>query len=317
MKQWLRNIKLIIGEKSEGEKAYDFSEHHIRFHITQKMNTIDTTSSIYIMNPNPKLAAEYEKSAYGQKIILLIGYGEELQTLFKGTVRQVIYARESPTDTYLCFKAGGIDKAKNYSFINKSIAAGSTQKEQRDVLLEEFKQNGAEAGYLDEPEQFEMPRGKVYFGMTNDYMRQFGATNNLNIAYNNDQVFMTAKIPEWDKKKALIINANTGMVGLPQQSANGIYVTCLLNPNIITGHTIIKLNNESIVMPEYDLTYGKEEENSWKTKAMQSGDGLYCVVSSEHSGDTRGNEWYTSVIAKGRNSVLTPNTGPAITGVSS
>ena len=316
-KQWLRKIRLVVGEEANQDKAIDFSGMHIRFHITQKMTTIDTTATIYVINPKPEIAKKYRDSSYGQRILLQAGYEDNCDTIFKGTVRQVIYGRENETTTFMCFLAGGMDIAKNYTFVNKSLAKGSNQIEQRNALMEEFRKNGAENGYMDDPEQFNMPRGKVYFGMGNDYMRDYGKTNNLDIAYNNDQVFMTSKFPETDTARAFEINVNTGMIGLPQLSANGIMVTCLLNPKITTGKTLIKLTNSSIQMPLFDLAYGAEADNLWNSKAMISADGLYQVISTEHSGDTRGNEWYTTIMAKGINSTVTPVTGPAITGVSS
>jgi hypothetical protein len=93
-----------------------------------------------------------------------------------------------------------------------------------------------------------------------------------------------------------VINASTGMVGMPEQTANGIKVRMLLNPSVKIGR-LIQLDNSSIQRYEYSLSVGQQAENQFSSLQNKiNGDGFYYVMHNEMWGDTRGNDWYTQVI---------------------
>ena len=85
------------------------------------------------------------------------------------------------------------------------------------------------------------------------------------------------------------------MIGIPEQTQNGIRVRCLLNPNIKIGQ-IIKIEG-TINQFRLDTASlaGVTNANIQRSNKL-NGQGLYYVMYAQHTGDTRGNPWYTDLI---------------------
>jgi len=140
-----------------------------------------------------------------------------------------------------------------------------------------------------------LPRGKVMFGMARDFMRSTAKSTQTVWSIQDGKVVL---VPETSYKPGDIpvVTAATGMVGLPEQTQNGIRVKMLLNPNVKISQ-LIHLDNASIQRFEFSLNVGQqaEMERVGLQNKLQD-DGFYYVMVAEHTGDTRGNDWYTEVI---------------------
>ena len=88
--------------------------------------------------------------------------------------------------------------------------------------------------------------------------------------YNNQINIWSPSVPTGVKK--LIINKNTGMVGIPQPTPTGCKVKILMNVGIKTGD-VVEVQSERI--------------------PLLNGD--YYVISMQHEGELRGNNWYTTL----------------------
>lgn len=84
----------------------------------------------------------------------------------------------------------------------------------------------------------------------------------------NDQIYVWSA----ENKNAthLLVNENTGLIGYPRPTSAGVEVTVLMNPSIKVGD-MIKLESKRIPLIN----------------------GEYFVVSINHEGELRGNNWYT------------------------
>lgn len=92
-----------------------------------------------------------------------------------------------------------------------------------------------------------------------------------------------------------VITAATGMVGLPEQTQDGIRIKTLLNPNLKIGQAV-KLDNESIQRFRYNLSINQQATNEMIAASNKiNDDGLYYVMVADHHGDTRGNAWHTDL----------------------
>jgi len=92
--------------------------------------------------------------------------------------------------------------------------------------------------------------------------------------------------------EAVVINAKTGMIGTPAQTNEGINAKTLLNPLIRVGGRV-KLNNADIADYKINLAQPLSPANIPPSKRA---DGTYYVLVIEHSGDTRGIDWYTTLV---------------------
>lgn len=133
--------------------------------------------------------------------------------------------------------------------------------------------------------------------------------------YENNQVHI---VPD-DKyiQEAIVLNANTGLIGMPQQTMGaGVNVRCLINPNIKLGG-LIRLDQASV----YRQSLGNDQvgqspgllgESTTDGNIYVDGlpgaqlaaintDGDYIVGSIDYTGDTRGQAWYMDLLclAKG------------------
>ena len=91
---------------------------------------------------------------------------------------------------------------------------------------------------------------------------------------------------------------------LRKTERNGIHVRCLINPRIKAGGRI-KIDNASIQSYRFGLSLGAEIANGFVPRL--DSDGLYRSLVVEHSGDTRGNDWYTEITCVGIDDTAPPS----------
>jgi hypothetical protein len=85
---------------------------------------------------------------------------------------------------------------------------------------------------------------------------------------------------------------------VPEQTQQGLRVRVLLNPNMKVGQTI-QLQNTAINQLRFGLSTDKSTQLSNFFLNQQvldtNAQGLYYVMVANHSGDSRGNDWYTDM----------------------
>ncbi|MBZ9939129.1 hypothetical protein LB518_22725 [Mesorhizobium sp. BR1-1-16] len=241
-------------------------------------------------NPSPQTAAKAREEY--TKVVLQAGYEQNFGTIFEGKIIQMRYGRETPTDTYLAILATDNGQAHNYATVNKTLAAGHTFKDQVDACLEALKPFGVTAGFIADLPSVTMPRGAVLFGMVRDKMRDIAAATNTSWAIQSGKLNVV-KNDSYHPGEAIVVNSRTGMIGMPVQTIGGIEVKTLLNPQIQPGRRI-KIDQSSIQQAAFSPQYTAEVSNSMIPSIAD--DGIYKVLVVSHSGDTRGNPYYSDIV---------------------
>lgn len=289
--QYPRKASLIIGENA-GD-ALDLSE--LRFSFVVKRGDFQTPNSARIRayNMNPDTMARVEKEF--TRVVLQAGYEGNFGLIFDGTVVQTRRGRTSQVDTHLDITAADGDAAYNFAIVSTTLAAGSTAQDHFNVAAQAMAKHGVGVGYTAGLQSNPLPRGKVMFGMARDFMRGVARATQTTWSIQDGKIvvipetsYMPGEIP--------VINSDTGLIGLPVQTQNGINFRVLLNPNIKIG-TLVQLDNKAVQQFEYGLSVEQQAQN--KRTALENQlqtDGYYYVMWAEHQGDTRGNEWYTDVV---------------------
>ena len=288
--QYLRKIKLTIGDHAE---ALDLSELRIRFAVRRGDFSTPNSADIRVYNVSDNTASKAQKEF--TRVRLEAGYDGNYGVIFDGTIIQVRRGRESQTDTYLDITAADGDSAYNFSVVNCALAAGATLDDQLNVCLQAMAPHGVTLGYKPELSKQKLPRGKVMSGMVRDYLDSITRAAAAKWSIQDGRLYIIP-LSNYVPGEALPINSASGMVGLPEQTQNGISLKMLLNPSVKIGR-LIELNNSSIQQYRYSLALRAGAEN--ERIALQNklnADGLYYVMVANHSGDTRGNDWYTDVI---------------------
>lgn len=292
-RQYLRYVEATINGvtvRSDGDNGL-----RIVFGTRQAVTGTPHHCNIIITNPAPKTIAAMRKEK--AKVTLKAGYVDIPPGLiFEGEILQVRNGRESVTDTYVHVIATSGENGRNYATVNKALASGHTYADRVDVAMKAFQGFGLQKGFIDQLNQRKFPRNFVAHGMAHDLMREICRANGASWFIQGDKVHLL-KSQNTLPGGTHIINADTGMVGLPEQTIEGVIVKVLLNYDIYPGSKV-KLNNASVQQASFSPSNSQSTTNEFFKPGgalALSADGTYKVWRVEHEGDTRGQNYYTTL----------------------
>ncbi|WP_287497784.1 hypothetical protein [Pandoraea sp. CB10b_02] len=288
--QYLRKASLIVGDDT-GD-ALDFSEFRIVFQVRRGDVQTPNSALIKVYNVAPNTAAKALKDY--TRVRLSAGYGAIPGLIFDGIIKQSWVGRESATDTFLAISAASGDAWYNNAVISKTFAAGSTVADHILAVTETLPKYGLSVGYIPEFQSNPLPRGQVFFGMARNAMRNIA--QNLGADWSiQDTKFQIVPKDSFIPSEVVEVNSDSGMVGTPTQTQNGVDVLTLLNSNLRVS-TLIKLDNDSIQRYQYGLSVADTESNSnAKYFGRLNSSGYYKILTCDHTGDTLGGPWYSSL----------------------
>ena len=236
-------------------------------------------------------------------IVLEAGYvNGQFGTIFAGQIKQFEKGHLSATDSFLRIFAADGDQAITQSIVNQTLPSGTTAQQKNDAIANSFKENGVSKGYID-PAALVIPpniRESVLFGQSADEMRDLAAQNGARWTINDNKLVLM-KSMAYAPGDIVKLNKNSGLVGWPTATQDGIYVTCLINSSIRLGQRV-QLDNKQI--NQFNVPGGGPASGvnfpgftDTTSIAQLSTDGIYAVLVIEYSGDSRGNEWYQHMVA--------------------
>lgn len=284
--QYGRVCTLLVSNK-QGQ-ALDLSALRIKFKVKKTG----------VMTPNAADIIVYNVEAQTQKliqneftnVILQAGYVGNYGLIFKGNIKQFITGRESATDTFINLNCGDGDQAYNFATINQTIRAGVTPQIQLNAALTAMSGMGISQGYTGVLPVVSLPRGKVIYGNARDHLKKLADTYGFTWSMQDGNLVFLSQ-GTYLPNQAVVLTSKTGMIGTPQQTTEGIDAKSLLNPNLKV-HGRVKLDNASIAKMKIDFWVPGSPAN---TPSPISQDGYYYALVVEHSGDTRGQEWYSNM----------------------
>ena len=301
-----RAVTLYVGDTAGN--GLDLSEMQIKFDTRNGDFQTPNTCTIRVYNLSAATTQQLKAKEF-TTVVLKAGYVGNFGIIFSGQIRYVYVGHETNIDSYIDIVAADGDAAYNFSVINTSLAAGSTPAQQLAAISNATAPQGVTAAASQPPlPTTGLPRGKVMFVMAKDYMRILADTVDATWSIDNGQIqldLQTSYLPG----EVIELNYNTGLVGFPEETLNGLIVRCLLNPYIFYGR-IIKLNNDRINPAHLDININTQLQQGFLDQ-MANKDGLYKVFVVEHSGDTRGNSYFTKMICIGVNGTVPPNSNLA------
>jgi len=244
------------------------------------------------------LAPECENSILeeGYIVILEAGYRDGAYgIIFKGNIFQVLWDRQNVTDTILTLNCidGLLISANN--FISMTVEQRAYQKDIIQRMAVSSRQAIRIGRIDDQVETKQLPRGRVYFGEPKTYLQEYAQDNRCQYFVSDGEVHVSkidSSLTYLSEDEAFVINPGNGLIGTPQQTHDAVIFRCLLNPNLTIKNPpmLVKLD-QTLIRQE------KIRRGILQTRLDE--DGLYRVAGVMHIGDTRGNEWYTEVVAVG------------------
>ena len=283
---------------------------HIIFQVSHYTTETPNALTLRIYNLADNTAQQIQKEF--TQIVLRAGYPGNFGIIFQGTIKHVDRTSsagninstrigyESPADRYLDIFASDGDQPYNWGIINKSLAAGYSP---HDVADEIAKAMGAQVpsrgtqdagGFDADPLPSTLvarpsPRGRVLYGMARDHATVLGQTNGLDWSIQGGTL-QWLPYSAYKPGDAIVLTSQTGLIGFPQITQDGIGVRCLLNPSINPGSRI-QINNKGLLQLPFSTNV-----NAQNFGPSTSNDGFYKVIFCEHTGDTRGEPWYTDMV---------------------
>ena len=287
--QWIRKASLIVGT----EDALDLSDLRFIFRIKRGDTQTPNTLHVRVYNVAEQTALRTMKEF--TRVVLQAGYEGNYGIVFDGTIIQIRLGRESQTDTYVDITVADGDSAYNFGFVNQTLAAGATMRDVVDASMKAMEKKGVTRGYMAFLTEQRLARGKVMFGLARKFMEGVARTTQSVWSIQDGKAVLWPET-SYNPGDIPVISPQTGLVGQPEQTSNGITARMLLNPSVKIG-TLIWLKNEAIQLYGYSPDIKQQSENgNIEMQSALNDDGLYYVMLAEHWGDSRGNDWYTEVV---------------------
>jgi hypothetical protein len=291
--QYGRKLSLIIATDSGA--GIELGEFRVVFHVMRGDYQTPNQADIRVYNLATATANKLAAAEFTQ-LALQAGYPGNFGLLFQGTITQARIGRENQTDSYVDFTAADGDEAYNFATIAASMSAGADAAGRGlAAFIQSMKDQGITQGYTPKLSTNGNVRGRVFYGPTRDELRRFAASNDCIWSIQDGKLTM---IPQTSYIAGDIatISPDTGLIGIPEQTQNGLSMKVLLNPSLKIGQAI-KLTNTAInqLRLSNDIYAASDNLNSKDSTRKLNAQGLYYVMVANHSGDTRGNDWTTDM----------------------
>lgn len=280
IKQWKRQAQIVVGKGGNGIKVEDL---RVQFEATKTVEPAPNIATIKIFNLTH--ANEVKIKNEFADVILNAGYDGAMQIIFRGNIKHVYRYREK-TDWITEIVVGDGDKDFRKAVMNETLAAGTTTAQIVERAVGSFGGTAKGAVQINDRERI---RGKVISGNTRDVLHDVARESGANWSI-QDGMLTIVKTNGILPDEAVVISAETGMLGAPEINDKGIAVKCLMNPQIKVNGAI-KLDNSSIK----EKREKEGAQNKKKSIVRLDPEGIYKVLKITHKGDTRGHDWVSEI----------------------
>jgi hypothetical protein len=294
--QYLRRVKLLVGGSDQAgtdpTAGLDLSDMHIVFEVENgAVGGMLKHARVNVFNLKDETANTIQKEF--TRVELSAGYGDDEPALiFQGSICIVRHGKLNATDTFLEIVAQDSDSAYNFATSNRTLATGWTPDQLHAALLQDLAPFGIGAGNKPVFTTEAAARGKVCYGMTRDFLSTLAAQQGCDWNIEDGKlnfIPQTGVLPG----EAFVLTTDSGLIGTPCQTTGGIEIRCLLNPRIRAGGQV-KIDNASLATT--NLRTVPLGQSPGQVVAGKDTDGAYKALVVRHEGDTRGQQWYTSMI---------------------
>lgn len=350
-RNWNRHFELQL--VSENGKGISLSDFKVTFTIERNDNRWPAMALVKIYNLSPETQNRIMQREYS-KITLIAGYngldttrpgtvpasevgqirevplgpvntpdGSNYGVIFSGDIAFTLTGKDNITDSYISIQAFDGEKAfMEASIIGQTLAAGYTLRDEYNMLIKCLEPFGISKGVVPEFPATVYPRGASYHGLVSEYLSRLAEDLQATWQFSYGKVDFIQK--DVAKHRAIVLNADTGLIGMPQQTIGaGVNVTCLIN-SFIQLNGLIQLDQASVyraslsnqqvveaggIAPEKEIngnlvTSGLVQKEN---PASIATDGVYIVRYISYSGDTRGQDWYMHMACEARGNADVPS----------
>ncbi|AVY95745.1 hypothetical protein DAI18_18120 [Microvirgula aerodenitrificans] len=266
MRQFGRQLRLEIGNATSG---IAISNLRVAFEFQKSIDAKPNPGRIRVWNLNRDhmhqiLTGQYDRAR------LAVGYSE-LRTIFSGDIIKPRVKREG-LDFIIDLECGDGDIDYQTARVATTLKAGATDTQIVGELAKTMTRTSK--GDIDVPVTRALPRGKVLVGNTRDVLSKVATNNGADWSVQDGELIMLPAgrvLPG----ESVLLSQETGMIGAPEATDNGLELACLLNPALRVG---------GMVTVRSILDYF---------------DGDYKIVNLRSSGDIMGGDWTSKLVVVG------------------
>jgi hypothetical protein len=238
--------------------------------------------------------------------------------IWDGPVLQVLYDRPHVVDFTVGFNCIVGPTMLTDNFVNYAAGPDTTQYQVVQNMV--INQGGNAGKQTSEYAATSLrgktfPRGKTLWGSTSKYVAEMADDNFLTHWISKNQDIMSELYnPNANLKPQIVYgppfppgyvtsgsgpsnvaNITRSIIGTPRQSQWGVSFEVLLDPRLHVGVPPMLIQIDQSALIAQTKLRGPGGAGNLQTPLSQ--DGLYVIGQLTHHGDTRGNDWYTSVQA--------------------
>ena len=266
MQQFGRQWQLDVISDSE---TLSINNLRVAFDIDKTINEKPNPATFRVWNLNRTHINQLLSQEF-KKLVLSVGY-KELRTIYAGDITKVRIIRDG-VDFILTIECADGYKAYTQARAETTLKAGASDEQ----IINEIQKTmqGVKVGAIDTPNQRKLPRGRVLCGDSREILNRVARNNQADWSIQDGNLIFLPK----DKvlnDEAVLLSQETGMIGAPEQTDDGLELSCLLNPALQIGGLV---EVQSII----------EHFN-----------GEYKIIKLAHSGDGLGGDWLSKMTVVG------------------
>jgi hypothetical protein len=253
---------------------------------------------------NPSLATAKKLAAPEfTKVQFYAGYDDNCGLVYSGEIKQAILNHDTAVNSCVDLYCADGESGYNRARLGTALPAGYTPQDKLNAALKTMQPFGVTLGTVNvDLSKPSYPRGLPLIGMAREAIREVALNAGALWSIQNGQLHMI------DFKKpvpgsAIPLNAATGLVGWPRQTADGIMTVSLINPRL-QPHVNIQLDPSSIQLAQRNIN-DRDPSSPYVNSNLDQqgvGAGTYNIFKMARTGNTRGEEWYDTAWSIGTTS---------------
>lgn len=291
--QFGRALSLKVG--TDAGDGLDLSQLRVTFEVRNATINSPKYALIRVYNLAPEKMSRIINEF--TQVVLEAGYIDPgPSTIFEG---QIVMTRRGRygTDTFIEITAQDADKAHNYGVIHQTLVAGWTWDDVYGALLGALAAFGVTGGNKPAFSGEKGLRGYQLDGMVSAHLTVLADSQDC------DWYIEDSKLVFLEKDATLpgevpSLNSSNGLLSVPDQTVDGVIITCLLRPQIRAG-MMIKVDNAQLLSngdAQVKVRQDAFRSNEYIYIPDTNADGTYKAACVTHIGDTRGDDWVTEII---------------------
>lgn len=264
---------------------WETNELKVKFKIEKAMVGYPDKAEIKVYNCNVNTRNIISES--GKKIELYVGRNKnDLSVIFLGRIKNIVHTHENGSEWIsTIYAVDGIELQSKQ--INISIEKGMDIEGQFNKIISTF--DGISKGYTKGLKKCisgnrSLLRKMTIAGSIKEFLDELVKKCGLVYFIENETINV---IPDgsYIDEKVMLINQANGMIGSPELNEQGVTVKVFLRQVKVGSKISIESTTKKINMG--NLYYSTPQRLNYE--------GNYVVRKVIHSGDTHGNDWYTTI----------------------